>query len=59
MSTDTEIRVSGVRILSDGLGEVEAERFIEPFVQPNVKSAPISHDHGALNIASGFNPTNR
>ncbi len=40
MSTDTEIRVSGVRILSDGLGAVEAERFIalmlrEPFDYTN------------------------
>lgn len=36
MMTDTEIRVKGVKALSDSLGSVEAERFIslilrEPF----------------------------
>lgn len=36
MITDTEIRVRGVRVLMESLGEVEAERFIalmqrEPF----------------------------
>ncbi len=36
MITDTEIRVKGVRVLMESLGEVEAERFItlmqrEPF----------------------------
>jgi hypothetical protein len=36
MMTDTELRIKGFNILSDALGEVEAERFItlilrEPF----------------------------
>ena len=36
MSTDTELRVKGLRALSDVLGQVEAERFVtlllrEPF----------------------------
>ena len=36
MMTDTEIRVAGMRILAQGLGDVEAERFValiqrEPF----------------------------
>ena len=36
MTTDTEIRVLGLKALTDALGEVEAERFIalvlrEPF----------------------------
>ncbi|HUT34367.1 MAG TPA: hypothetical protein VNE39_12850 [Planctomycetota bacterium] len=36
MSTDTEIRVKGLKALSDALGPVEAERFVslllrEPF----------------------------
>ncbi len=40
MSTDTELRVSGLRALVDALGSVEAERFIalmlrEPFDYAN------------------------
>ena len=40
MSTDTELRVSGLRALVDALGSVEAERFIalmlrEPFDYTN------------------------
>jgi hypothetical protein len=36
MSTDTEIRVKGLKALNDALGQVEAERFVtlllrEPF----------------------------
>ena len=36
MSTDTEIKIKGMRVLAENLGEVEAERFIaliqrEPF----------------------------
>jgi len=36
MITDTEIKIKGVRVLMDSLGEIEAERFIslmqrEPF----------------------------
>ena len=40
MMTDTEIRLKGIQILADYIGDVEAERFValiqrEPLIIPN------------------------
>ena len=40
MMTDTEIRVAGMRMLAQGLGQVEAERFV-----PLIQREPFDYTH--------------